>query len=191
MEVLASLTGQELVANNIANAIGVSGVTIQSWISVLLAGNIIYLLEPYNERSTLKRVIKRPKVYFSDTGLAAYLARLNNASVLSKSIFAGRFVETYIINEIIKSYKNNNKKTNFYYYRDIDQKEIDLVMLDKGILHFVECKSGVSYSKKDVLAFNKLAGYTSLEIGNGCIVCATDNVYSIDANVYAIPFGSI
>lgn len=191
MEVLASLTGEEFVAANISKAIGVSILTIQSWISVLAAGNIIYFLEPYNENSTLKRVVKRPKLYFCDTGLAAYLARLNNADVLRNSIFAGRFVETYIVNEIIKSYKNNNKKTNFYYYRDVDQREIDLVILDSGVLHFVECKSGISYSKSDIKAFDILKKNTKYQVGASAIVCATNDIYSIDKDVYCLPLGSI
>ena len=191
MEVLASLTGEEFVASNISKAIGVSILTIQSWVSVLTAGNIIYFLEPYNENSTLKRVVKRPKLYFCDTGLAAYLARLNNANVLRNSIFSGRFVETYIVNEIIKSYKNNNKKTNFYYYRDTDQREIDLVILEGGILHFVECKSGISYSKSDIKAFDILRKNTKYQVGASAIVCATSDIYSIDKDVYCLPMGSI
>ena len=191
MEVLASLTGEEFVANNLAKSIGVSLPTIESWLSVLVAGNIVYLLEPYNENSTLKRVVKRPKLYFLDTGLAAYLARLNNAEVLKNSIFSGRFVETFIVNEIIKSFKNNNKKINFYYYRDIDQKEIDLVMLEGGVLHFIECKSGISYSKKDISAFNTIKKITKYKVGNSGVVCSTDIVYTIDENVYAIPLGAI
>lgn len=191
MEVLASLTGEEFVAASISKAIGVSILTIQSWISVLAAGNIIYFLEPYNENSTLKRVVKRPKLYFCDTGLAAYLARLNNADVLRNSIFAGRFVETYIVNEIIKSYKNNNKKTNFYYYRDVDQREIDLVILEGGVLHFVECKSGISYSKSDIKAFDILKKNTKYQVGASAIVCATNDIYSVDKDVYCLPLGSI
>ena len=191
MEVLASLTGEEFVANNLAKSIGVSLPTIESWLSVLVAGNIVYLLEPYNENSTLKRVVKRPKLYFLDTGLAAYLARLNNAEVLKNSIFSGRFVETFIVNEIIKSYKNNNKKINFYYYRDADQKEIDLVMLEGGILHFIECKSGISYSKKDISSFNTLKKITKYKVGTSGVVCSTDIVYTIDENIYAIPLGAI
>ena len=191
MEVLASLTGEEFVANNLAKSIGVSLHTIDSWLSVLIAGNIVYLLKPYNENSTLKRVVKRPKIYFSDTGLAAYLARLNNKDVLKNSIFSGRFVETFIVNEIIKSYKNHNKKPNFYYYRDIDQKEIDLIILDEGILHFVECKSGVSYAKKDVSAFKTLKSSSTYKVGPSAIICLTDVVYSVDDNVYAIPIGAI
>ena len=191
MEVLASLTGEEFVANNLAKSIGVSLPTIESWLSVLVAGNIVYLLEPYNENSTLKRVVKRPKLYFADTGLASYLARLNNAEVLRNSIFSGRFVETYIVNEIIKSYKNNNKKINFYYYRDADQKEIDLVMVENGTLHFIECKSGVSYSKSDISAFSTLRKSTKYKVGNSGIICSTETIYSIDKDVYAIPCGAI
>ena len=191
MEVLASLTGEEFVANNLAKSIGVSLHTIDSWLSVLVAGNIVYLLEPYNENSTLKRVVKRPKIYFYDTGLAAYLARLSNKEVLKNSIFSGRFIETFIVNEIIKSYKNHNKRTNFYYYRDIDQKEIDLIILDGGILHFVECKSGISYSKKDVSAFKTLSLRSKYKVGPSSIVCLTDVVYSVDENIYAVPVGAI
>lgn len=191
MEVLASLTGEEFVANNLSKAIGISVDTVKSWISVLAAGSIIYFIEPYNENSTLKRVVKRPKLYFCDTGLAAYLARLNNADVLRNSIFAGRFVETYIVNEIIKSYKNNNKKTNFYYYRDVDQREIDLVILDSGVLHFVECKGGISYSKSDIKAFDILKKNTKYQVGASAIVCATNDIYSVDKDVYCLPLGSI
>lgn len=191
MEVLASLTGEEFVGNNLAKSLGVSLPTIESWLSVLVAGNIVYLLEPYNENSTFKRVVKRPKLYFLDTGLASYLARLNNSEVLKNSIFSGRFVETFIVNEILKSYKNNNKKASFYYYRDADQKEIDLIIVDGGTLHFVECKSGVSYSKKDVAAFYTLKKNTKYNVGASGIVCSTNVIYSIDEDVYAIPFGAI
>lgn len=190
MEVLASLTGQELVYDTIAKAVEVKVDTIKSWISILLAGDLVYLLQPYHESSVVKRVVKRPKLYFSDTGLACYLARLNNADVLQHSIFAGRFIETYIVNEIRKSYRNNGIKDNLYYYRDNDQKEIDLVILDEGVLHFVECKSGISFTKKDVRSFEKLKG-SNYKIGSSAIVCTTGSVYSIDKDVYALPITAI
>ena len=75
MEYLASITGQELVYDSISKAIGVSIHTIQSWLGVLVAGGIVRLLQPYFERSNVKRIVKRPKIYFCDTGLACYLAR--------------------------------------------------------------------------------------------------------------------
>ncbi len=190
MEILASQTGEELVYDTIAKAVGVKVDTIKSWISVLMAGDIIYLLQPYNELSIMKRIVKRPKIYFSDTGLAAYLSRLNNPEVLQRSLFKGRFVETYIINEIRKSYRNNGLKDTFYYYRDTNQNEIDLVILKGGVLHFVECKSGVEFSKNDVKAFKQLSK-TNYEIGDSCIICNTSTIYKIDDKTYVLPITSI
>ncbi len=190
LQILASLTGEELVYDNLAKAVGVKVDTIKSWISVLLAGDIIYLLQPYNEISIVKRIVKRPKIYFNDTGLACYLAGLNDVKVLERSFFKGRFVETYIVNEIRKSYKNNGIKGNFYYYRDNNQNEIDLVILDGGVLHFIECKSGVNFNKSDVKGFSKLKD-SNYEIGNSFVICNTQTIYKIDEMVYAIPISSI
>ena len=190
LEVLSSLTGEELVYDTIANAVGVKIDTIKSWISVLLAGDIVYLLQPYNELSIVKRIVKRPKIYFNDTGLACYLAGLNDPKVLQNSIFKGRFVETYIINEIKKSYFNNGVKPNFYYYRDNNQNEIDLVVLKEGTLHFIECKSGVEFGLKDVKGFSQLAK-SNYEIGLSYLICNTTSMYRIKEGVYAIPITSI
>ena len=76
--------------------------TIQEWLSVLEASGIIYFLQSYNDISITKRVSKSPKIYFSDTGLAAYLARINDAKTLEASAFSGAFMETYVMNEIRK-----------------------------------------------------------------------------------------
>ena len=189
MEVLSSLTGQELVYDSIAKVIGVKVGTIQSWISVLITSEIIYLLQPYNEYSITKS-IKRPKIYFTDTGLACYLSRLDNEEVIKKSIFSGRFVETYIINEIRKSYRNNGINDNFYYYRDKNQNEIDLVILENGKLHFVECKTGVSFNKSSIKSFKQLSS-SNYQIGLSCIICNTPSIYTIDKDIYALPITSI
>ena len=190
LEILASLTGQELVYDTIAKALGVKVDTIKSWISVLLAGDIIYLLEPYHELSIVKRIVKRPKLYFSDTGLACYLARLNNENVLRNSIFNGRFIETYIINEIRKSFLNNGIKDNFYYYRDKNQNEIDLIILEDGILHCIECKSGVSFNKNDIKSFSKLKD-SNYQLGYSYLICNTETIYKLDDKVFCIPISSI
>ena len=189
LEVLASLTGEELVYDKLANAIGVSIETIKSWISVLLAGDIISLLEPYNDVSLVKRVVKRPKIYFNDTGLACYLARLNNEEILMNSIFKGRFVETYIVNELRKSFRNSGNNGKMYYYRDNNKNEIDVVIIDGGLMHFIECKSGIQYTKKDVKSFHHLS--SSYPIGNSFIICNTPSIYKIEDCVYAVPMTSI
>lgn len=190
MEMLASLTGEELVYENLSKAIEVDNKTIRSWISILLASDIIYLLEPYNENSITKRIVKRPKVYFTDTGLACYLARLDAPETLNKSIFSGRFVETYIINELRKSFINNGINPHFYYYRDNNRNEIDLIIINKGILHRIECKSGINYNMSAVKGFKQL-DQTNYEKGKSVIICNTDSVYPLDDDVYVLPIAGI
>lgn len=190
MEVVASSTGEELVSDNLAKIVGVTSKTIDSWISILVSGNIITLLQPYYENSVTKRIVKRPKLIFNDTGLAAYLAGLSNADVLKKSRFAGRFVETYIINEIIKSYNNNGVSAKFYYYRDTNQHEIDLIVKHNGRLNLIECKSGVTYSSSDIKSFDQLKE-SALEISGSGIICNTDKSYSLKKGFFAVPIKSL
>ncbi len=192
MSVLASLTGQELIYDNLAKVIGVDVKTINSWISVLIAGNIIYLLQPYNETSMIKQITKRPKIYFCDTGLACYLARVNTTDALISSYLKGHIVETFIINEIIKGYKNNriDKETSFYYYRNSNQEEIDLIINRNGKLTLLECKSGEEFAAKDVKAFDNLTK-TKLKIEDNAIICTTKTIYSIKKGIYVIPFTAI
>ena len=192
MSVLASLTGQELIYDNLSKIIGVDVKTIQSWISVLIAGNIIYLLYPYNEESMVKQVTKRPKLYYGDTGLACYLARVTTPDTLKASYLKGHMVETFIVNEIIKSYKNNryDKETSFYYYRNSNQEEIDLIIVRDGKISLIECKSGEEFNSKDVSSFDNLSK-TKLEMTNNAIICTTKNIYSIGKGIYVIPVTSI
>ncbi len=190
MQLLASLTGEELIYDNVAKQIGVDKKTIISWISVLEASNIVYLLQPYYETSLTKRVVKRPKIYFRDTGLACYLAKLSDPKNLAISHFSGHFVETYVVNEILKTYENTNTHAEFYYYRDNEQNEIDLIIQRKGQLSFIEIKSGMKFSKNDVRAFNKFEK-SKYKIGESAVICLTESVYKIDDNVYVLPITTI
>lgn len=190
LEIIASMTGCELIYDKIAKVIGVKSDTIQSWVSILSAGEIIYLLEPYNDASIIKRVVKRPKIYFSDTGLACYLARLSDKEVLKASHFSGAFVETYMVNEIRKSYRNNGINPNLFYYRDSNQNEIDLVILENGELSLIECKSGASFSLKDVSSFKQLSS-SSYKIGKSCIISSSEKVYPLSEDIFVLPVSSI
>ena len=190
MELVASLTGEEIVYDNIAKILGVDKKTVMSWLSILIAGNIVYLLEPYNEMSIAKRIVRRPKLYFTDTGLACYLARLTSGEILQNSNFSGRFVETYIINELRKSYVNNGIEPHFYYYRDNNMNEIDLVIIQDGKLHRVECKSGIKFNNSAVKGFKQL-DKTNYQIGAKAIICNTDKIYPLDDDVYVLPLSGI
>lgn len=191
MSVLASLTGQELIYDNLSKVIGVDIKTIKSWVSVLVAGDIIHLLQPFNEESMAKQITRREKVYFSDTGLACYLARVNNADTLKASYLKGPIVETFIVNEIIKSYKNNraDKDTYFYYYRNSKKEEIDFIILRNGEITLVECKSGEEFNGSSILVFKDLK--TKYKKTKNAIVCTTKEIYSIGDETYVLPFTAI
>lgn len=187
---LASNTEEELVYDSYAKQIGISAVTIKTWIDALFKMGIVYLCQPYNETSLVKRVVKRPKLYFFDTGFACYLAGIRDGETLGRSFLKGRFVETYFFNEVRKSYLNSNEDIPFYYYRDSMQGEVDLVLVANGTLSCVEFKSGSEFSKKNIAAFNNLNS-TKLLRGVGAIVCTTDKPYAIDGNNLVLPASSI
>lgn len=187
---MASLTGQELVISTISKALGIRNETVNAWLSVLTATKIIYLLQPYNELSLTRRIVKRPKIYFTDTGLAAYLARLSDAKNLSINRFAGAFAETFMMNEVMKSYTNNGLTFPAFYYRDKNQNEIDLVLVEKGEINLIEFKEGMSFTKKDVTTF-KLLNDSKLIKSTNAIICLTEEPYSLDKDIYVLPIQTI
>lgn len=187
LRVLASLTGQEFIPDNIAKTIGVDKNTVRAWTDIAVAGDIVTLLSPYYENSIHKRIVKRHKLYFNDTGLACYLLGIDSAKSLRLSSFKGHLVETYIHNEIRKSYLNNGlEDKNMFFYRDSNRNEIDLILLRDGRLDLIECKSGKSFSSENVKSFSQLKN-TSFELKGQCIVCTSDDPYRISSNVYAFP----
>ena len=190
MQILASLTSQQLNVNSISKAVGVSAPTITHWLSILEASGLIYFLQPYNDVSIIKRITKSPKFYFADTGLAAHLARINDSKTLEASVFAGGFMETYVMNEIRKSYLNNGLQFHGTYYRDSNQNEIDLVLLENAKLHLIEIKKGINFNMSSVKAFKQLDN-SMFEIGKSCIICNTTKNYSLDRNVDVISINCI
>ncbi|MCR5492026.1 MAG: DUF4143 domain-containing protein [Bacilli bacterium] len=192
MCLLASLTGQELIYSNLAKGIGIDVKTVQGWVSVLEAGNIIHLLQPYSEMSIAKQLVHRPKVYFSDTGLACFLAKVNGPEMLEASYLKGRMVETFIVNEIMKSYRNARKEgeAGFYYYRDAQGNEVDLVILKDGQLSLLECKSGEKHDLSEVSGFRQLEK-SRYPIKHKAIICPCREAMPLGKGVYALPISAI
>ena len=184
LKVLAGLTGEEFVVDSVANAVGTDHKTIDSWLSILITGDIISLLPPYYEDSINKRIVKRKKLYFNDTGLACYLLGIDTPKSLILSSFKGRLIETYIYNEIKKSYINNGIEPNMFFYRDSNQNEIDLIILKDGELNLIEYKSGKKFDLSDIKGFKQLEK-TKYEISGKCILCTTKEPYRIESGVYA------
>lgn len=182
---LAARTGQELKYDEISKQIGVSSPTIKSWISILEASGIIFLLKPYSS-SVSKRLVKTPKLYFMDTGLAVHLTRWPNAEVLMNGNMAGAILETYVVTEIVKSYLNSGRPlNNLFYYRDFDQKEIDLLYVDGNSITPIEIKKNIDPYKPDK-NFG-LVNKFGLTVNPGLVFCMVKEITPINRNCFLIP----
>ena len=173
MVALAARTGGLLNAADVANTIGVSLKTVQSWISVLQASGIIFFLYPY-ENNLLKRVIKTPKIYFNDTGLVCYLVGWDNETVAQNGAMAGALFETFVISEIVKSWINHGEDTRrLFFYRDSNKKEIDLLIQKNASLYPVEIKKTAQPSLAMARNFPALSQLTNMQVGTILCQCSS------------------
>ncbi len=186
ISLLALRTAQEVVYNEIANAIGINVETCKRWISILQTSGIVYLLEPYMANAS-KRIIKAPKLYFMDTGLCAYLCKWPNAQMLMDCAMGGAFFETYVVSEIIKSFYNHGIEPNqyIYYYRDIDKKEVDILLVKDGALYPVEIKKGIAPSKP-TKNFNVLTKY-NMPIRQGMVIDNAEKIRVLNDDAFVLP----
>ena len=159
ISIVALRTAQELHYDEIAGAVGIDVKTCKRWLSILETSGIIYLLQPYMSNMS-NRIIKAPKLYFMDTGLCAYLCKWPDSKMLENCAMSGAFFETYVVSELIKNFFsfNVNPRDYLYYYRDIDQKEIDLLYVDEAGIYPIEIKKGIS-PKNPTKNFNVLQKY--------------------------------
>ena len=185
---MAASTAQELKYDSIAKAVGISAPTAKEWVSILERSGIIFILRPYFS-SVSKRLVKTPKCYFLDTGLAAYLTSWPSPETLENGNAAGAFFETYVVSEILKGYANEGKAPNLFYYRDVDKREIDLLMLGPSSLYPIEIKKG-----KNPIRANKnfdVLNRFGLEVHPGLILCNADELFPFDRNAWYCPIGLI
>lgn len=181
---MAARTSQELKYSDISSTIGISAPTAKAWVSILERSGIIYLLRPYSNNIT-KRLVKTPKMYFMDTGLAAYLCRWPNAETLENGAMNGAFFETYVVTEILKSYYNAGKRPDLYYYRDIDGKEIDLLKVEGDDVYPIEIKKSKNPSNPD----KNLSVLSKLKINMkpALIICMADELLPLNRDVWFCP----
>ena len=187
LKVLASRTGQMLNYTDIATEIGVSVMTIKSWVSILVSSNIVYLLQPYFSNLN-KRIVKTPKIYFLDTGLCSYLTNWETAKTLESGAMSGAMFETFVVSEIIKSYVHNAKMPNIYYYRDKDKKEIDVIIEKNSKLYPIEIKKTANPDKSMLKHFSIIPNE---KLGEGSVICLCKEDFPITEKVNAIPVSYI
>ena len=190
MRIVALRTSQQLDYTEIGNAVGIDARTSKNWISILEASGIIMILQPYVS-NLAKRIIKTPKMYFMDTGLCAFLCGWSDSKILEDSAMAGAFFETYVVGEIVKSIRNTGKRieNTLFYYRDRDQKEVDLIYVKDQTLYPIEIKKGIGKDKADK-NFQILNQY-KMPVEVGLIIDTSDKVFPLNRNAYYCPVSLI
>lgn len=143
----AGRVGQILNTYSLATDTGVSVNTVKSWISVLEASYILYRLQPHHKNFN-KRVVKRPKLYFYDTGLACNLLQIKSVEELDQHFARGSLFENYILTELLKNQWNKGESSNLFFWRDNHGKEIDCIIEKANQILAVEIKAGKTYRKE-------------------------------------------
>ena len=197
MTAAAAHTSKSVVYEELANAAGVSAPTAKKWLSLLVSSHIVALVQPYSN-NILKRAVKMPLLHFLDTGLAAYLLKWGGPEVLERGIMAGAFFESYVFSEIYKSYLNAGKEPPLFYYRDKDQKEIDLLLYQDGTVCPIEIKKAASPGRDAVKNFSVLSPLGTperfgamrelkVEIGTGNVICMARDLLPVDGKNWYVP----
>ncbi len=159
VRLLAGRAGQVLNLTTLANDTGVSATTIKSWIKVLEASFIVFTLKPYY-RNFGKRLIKAPKVYFTETGLLCYLLGISTTEQLARDPLVGNIFENMVVSDVLKSRLNAGCSSDMYFFRDSQGMEVDLVLEEPDGLRPIEIKSSSTFHAefaKGIRTFESLA----------------------------------
>lgn len=185
----AARVAQTLNTHDIARDVGVTDDTAKRWLQLLEKSGVVFFLRPYSN-NLLKRTVKTPKLYFFDTGLAAYLTKYATSDILMNGAINGAIFENYVVAEIMKSHLNSGVEPIAHYYRDTDGREIDLILEDGGKLHPIEIKKTASPSTQLATAFRVLDG-SSLPRGTGAVVCTKRDLSALDSDTLIVPAWAI
>lgn len=185
----AALCGQMLNYKTIADVSGIDQLTAKKWLGILERLGIVFYLHPYSN-NMLKRMVTKPKLYFYDCGLVAYLTKWSGSDTLMNGAMSGAILENFVVSEIIKSYHNCGREPFIYYYRDKDTKEIDVLLEDSGKLYPMEIKKTAMPQRQLTRVFGVI-DKASLERGTGAVLCTTDKLSAFDKDNLIVPIGGI
>ncbi|MFA4906451.1 MAG: ATP-binding protein [Candidatus Margulisiibacteriota bacterium] len=181
----AARTAQILNISDLAKDAGISVNAARDWLNILEASFQIYLLQPFH-RNISKRIIKAPKLYFLDTGLAAFLTKWKTPETLQSGAMAGAFLETFVVGEIIKSYWFRGEEAPVYYFRDKEKHEIDLLLEQEGKIYPIEIKLASKAGPADLSNIRYLSKKIK-NVSSGAIINAGQLHLPIDRENEVIP----
>ena len=178
----------------LGNTVDISSPTAKQWMAYLEGAGVVTLLEAIDNPS-LKRVAKAPKIYFTDTGLAAYLLRLQSAQEIATSAFADGLFENWVVLQLRNSYLQNGFEAKLNYFKDSNAKEINLLLEYNDCIYPIDIRKEPEISiKKQQKKFRLIAPIEQdgrFKIGNGCILSICQEVQEVDANLWIVPVGAI
>lgn len=184
LKALAMCTAQELRINKLSKLSGVTEPTVKRWLEVAQAIGLIYLLQPFSSDRS-KTLTKSPKVYFCDTGLAAYLCGFSTANQMQRDTNAGAFFKTFVVTEILKSWYHNSIKPEMYYYRDAKKNtNVDLIIHANGLYHPVQVCMCEQPNISMTRHFSELDNL-GVKRGFGAVICNCPSHRYLSDNVIA------
>ncbi len=173
MKLCAACVGSVFNASDIGGQLGVDSKTVTSWLSVLQASYLVTLLPPYYENIS-KRLVKSPKLYFNDPGLACFLLDIDSPRQLARDKMRGSIFENYIVMEIIKHRYNRGLLNGVYFYRDSNKNEVDILLKEEGEITAIEVKSSMTYHTSFEDSLSKLSSWIKTPVKNKLIVYTGD-----------------
>ena len=185
----AARTAQLINYKHIADDAEINQETAKGWLQLLETLGVIFYIRPYHH-NILKRMIKTPKLYFYDSGLAVYLTKWESPQTLMNGAMNGAILENYCISEIVKGYENSGVEPSLYFYRDKDLKEIDLLLEKDGTLEPIEIKKTASPSMGMISSFTALEK-PPLCRGTGAVICLTEHLSAFDKDNLIVPMGLV
>lgn len=173
LRLCAGRIGSQFNASELSNEVGISVNTVRSWLSILRASYIVFLVHPYFENSR-KRLTKTPKLYFYDTGLACHLLGIENEMQLGSDRMRGHLFENMVIADIMKRRANEEKNTDLMFYRDSNGNEIDLLVPEGQAIEGYEIKSSFTYNSDFEKGFRNITEQLNARLARRAVIyCGT------------------
>lgn len=191
--VAASLTGTVVSYSGLAEGAGITGPTAKQWLQFLVGTGVIYLVQPLTDVAG-KRLVKAPKLYFRDTGVAAHLLQINDQTALMQSFYFKNLLNNYVVNSIRESYLEQGVEPEVLFYQDSNYKKISLILQVGNVLHpiiITKDDYSVNKTKKTFALLEAYAGSHGAALGTGCIIGMGKEAAILDKDLYYLPAGNL
>ena len=173
MKLCAARVGSIFNASELSAMLGVDSKTVTHWLSVLQASYLVMLLPPYHENIS-KRLVKSPKLYFCDPGLACFLLDIESPRQLERDKMRGAIFENYVVMEVIKHRYNRGLLEGVFFYRDSNQNEVDILLKEEGEITAIEVKTSMTYHSSFADSITKLSDWIKTPVARKMIVYTGD-----------------